>query len=193
MNRLLLLLGILLSGCGYTFSGAGTVLPPDVRKIAIPLAENRTVESGLGRLITDALREEFEKYGAVQVVESEKEADAVLNVTIERVTRESATVTSNSQSDLQLDATVQMSATLEKRNGTVLWSQSDFTVSKPVGTTAGSVVTSSPFFQGGAFDAGDLNGQSSREVARGQEQSVFEEISGEIAREIYDQAVAADF
>lgn len=193
MKNIITLIALLLAGCGYTFSGGGTVLPPDVRKIAIPMAENRTVESGLARLITDSLREEFEKYGAVQVVESEKEADAVLDVVLERVTRESATVTTESQSDLQLDATIQLSATLEKRNGTVLWSQSGFTVSKPVGTTAGSVVTSSPFFQGGAFNAGDLTGQSSREVARGQEQSVFETISQEIARTIYEQAVAADF
>jgi outer membrane lipopolysaccharide assembly protein LptE/RlpB len=189
----LFLLVLLLSGCGYTFSKGGTILPPEVRKIAIPLVDNQTVESELGRLLTDALREEFERYGAVQVAEEASEADAILSVVIEDVKRETATVTSGSQSDLQLDAFVTLSAKLEKVNGDLLWSRNSFVISRPVGTTAGSVVTTSPFFQRGSFGATSLVGQSSREIARGQEQSVFEEIASEAAREIYDEAVAEDF
>lgn len=191
MRSLLLL--IALSGCGYTFSKGGTILPQEVRKIAIPLVDNQTVESDLGRLLTDALREEFERYGAVQIAEETSDADAVLSVVVEDVRRETASVTRGSQSDLQLDAFVTLSASLEKTNGDLLWKRNSFVISRPVGTSSGSVVTSSPFFQRGSFGAAGLVGQSSREIARGQEQSVFEEIANEAARKIYDEAVAEDF
>lgn len=190
--RLLFLL-IMISGCGYTFSKGGTILPQEIRRIAIPLVDNQTVETDLGRLLTDALREEFEKYGAVQIAEEASESDAILSVVIEDVRRETVSVTSGSSSDLQLDAFVTLSASLEKSNGDILWNRNSFVISRPVGTTAGSVVTSSPFFQRGSFGAQGLIGQSSREIARGQEQSVFEEIASEAARKIYDEAVAEDF
>lgn len=181
------------SSCGYVFTGGRTILPQEIKKIAIPNVDNKTVESGLSRLLTDSLREEFERYGAVQVVETEDEADAVLNVTLDKVTREARTVNANAQSDLQFDSTVTVSATLEKTTGGILWSKQGFTISREVGGAQGAVVTSSPFFRDGNFSAGDLSGQNAREVTRGQEKNVFEQISKEAARKIYDEAVAPDF
>lgn len=189
----LFILTISMSSCGYVFTGGRTILPQEIKKIAIPTVENKTVESGLSRLLTDSLREEFERYGAVQVVETEDEADAVLKVTIDKVTREARTVNANAQSDLQFDSTVTVTASLEKTAGGILWSKQGYTISREVGGAQGAVVTSSPFFRDGNFSAGDLSGQNAREVTRGQEKNVFEQISKEAARKIYDEAVAPDF
>lgn len=189
----LFITSLCISSCGYMFTGGRTILPPEVKKIAIPTVDNKTVESSLSRLLTDALRDEFEKYGAVQVVETENEADAVLNVTIDKVTREARTVTTNAQSDLQYDSTVTVTASLEKTSGGILWSKQGFAISREVGGAQGAVVTSSPFFRDGNFSSGDLSGQNTREVTRGQEKNVFDQISKEAARKIYDEAVAPDF
>ena len=72
----------LFGGCGYTFHGGGSVLPPDVTKVMIPMVENNSTEPGLGAIVTEALRDQFERFGALSVVDSYGEADAVLDAKI---------------------------------------------------------------------------------------------------------------
>jgi len=184
---------ILASACGYKFQGGGTILPPDVRKIAIPVFENDSAEAGLSNLFTDAFRDEFERYGVITIVDEENEADAILNGKIKKVKREVRTVTSGTTSGLQFDAIIELSAELKKANGAVLWKNDSLTISQGYGSTVGSVVTSSPFFASQNLAASDLTGLSSGEVARGQESGAFESLATSAARTVYDGAVAADF
>lgn len=184
---------LLASGCGYTFRGGGTVLPPDVKNIYIPIVQNNSTELGLGDTVTESLREEFDSYGVVTVVDSQSEADAILTAKILNIKRNTRTVTSNTQSALQVETQLNLSAQLARVNGQVLWSDDTISVNQTFGTDRSVVVTSSASFAGGALSAGDLPNLSSREISRSQEQEVFQQMSDNIARKIYEQAVAPDF
>jgi outer membrane lipopolysaccharide assembly protein LptE/RlpB len=184
---------VLVSGCGYTFRGTGTVLPADVRKIYIPLVENNSTELGLSDTVTEALREQFDSYGVVTVVDKQSEADAVLRVTVTQVKRSTRSVTSATNAALQLDTKMSLGAELRRVTGAVLWRDNDVSVSKSFGGDSRVVVTSSADFATQSLGAGNITNLDPREVTRGQEQEVLRLLAEDAARQVYDQSVAPDF
>jgi outer membrane lipopolysaccharide assembly protein LptE/RlpB len=66
-----------LPACGYHLAGTVSALPPDVKRIAIPLFSNKTLRPDLENQFTNALLDEFVKGRKVEVV-GEKEADSVV-------------------------------------------------------------------------------------------------------------------
>ena len=72
---LLLVLGALLTGCGYTVHGT---LPPHIQTVAVPIFHNRTPEPAIEGFITRAVVEAFSTNGRLKVVGSDK-ADAILD------------------------------------------------------------------------------------------------------------------
>jgi outer membrane lipopolysaccharide assembly protein LptE/RlpB len=190
---LLVGLALCLGGCGYTFQGGGTVLPPDVRRVSIPLVENNSPEAGLSAVVTEALRDQFERYGVLTVVEDGSEADAILRTRIVKVIRESRTSTSETDTALQFDTVLTLAAELQRVTGPVLWRDNNIQVSRAFGSTSGVVVTSSADFAAGSIGGSDLGSLESREVARGQEQDALRALAEQAARQIYDEAVAPDF
>jgi outer membrane lipopolysaccharide assembly protein LptE/RlpB len=75
VGALLLLLGTVLGGCGYTVNGT---LPSHINTIAVPIFHNRTQEPAIEGFITRAVIEAFSTNGRLKVVGSEG-ADAVLD------------------------------------------------------------------------------------------------------------------
>jgi outer membrane lipopolysaccharide assembly protein LptE/RlpB len=71
----LLALGTLLGGCGYTVRGT---LPSHINTIAVPIFHNRTPEPAIEGFITRAVVEAFSTNGRLRVVGSDK-ADAILD------------------------------------------------------------------------------------------------------------------
>lgn len=183
----------MLSSCGYTFQGSGSVLPADVKVIAIPLVQNASTESGLTTIFTEALRDRFERYGVVSVVDDANEADAVLRARILKVSRNQRTSTSRTDTELQLDTVLTLAAELRRVTGPVLWRDNNISVSKAFGTTSGVVVTSSPDFASGSLGSSDLGALENRELSRGQEQEALRDLAEQAAVQIYDSAVAPDF
>lgn len=189
----ILILAVSLSACGYTFEGGGSILPSDIKVVAIPLVQNASTESSLTNVLTEALRDRFERYGVVSVVDDMDNADAILKARILKVTRSQRTSTSKTDTELQLDTTLTMAAELRRVTGQVLWRDNNIAVSKAFGTTSGVVVTSSPDFASGSLGAGDLGQLSNREVSRGQEQDALRALAEDVAQQIYNSAVAPDF
>lgn len=190
------LLLLFLSGCGYTFQGSGSVLPPDVKKIYIPLVENNSTQSGLTTVFTESLRERFERYGVVTVVDDISEADAVLKTRILKVQRQTGAVNGASDSAIQLDGKMQLAAELRRTSGAVLWKNPGFEVSQTYGSVNETVVTSSSDFAASGLDQANfatLGQNGSREVQRGQERNVLQQLADEAASKIYEAAVAPDF
>jgi outer membrane lipopolysaccharide assembly protein LptE/RlpB len=70
----LLLLSLLVPGCGYSLRGS---LPPHIRSIAIPVFVNRTQEPGVENLITQGVVEAFVNSGQLKVTERSS-ADSIL-------------------------------------------------------------------------------------------------------------------
>jgi outer membrane lipopolysaccharide assembly protein LptE/RlpB len=188
--------GTILSSCGYTFQGSGSILPPDVKRIYIPLVENNSTESGLTTLFTEALKDRFERFGVVTVVDDSASADAVLKTRILKVQRQSGAVSGQQNSAIELDTTMRLAAELRRVSGTVLWKNPEFEVTQTYGAVSELVVTSSSDFASsglGSANLAELGQNGSREVQRGQERNVLSQLADEAAEKIYDSAVSPDF
>lgn len=198
MKRTLLCLSVLVlaavtTGCGYTFRGSGSALPPDVKSIFIPQVDNNSTKLGLATVLTDAIRDEFDGYGTISVVDNQNEADAVLKVTIVDVKETTSAVRANTNTSLQMQTTMFLTAELRRVTGPVLWRDNQIRVTQTFGADSSVVVTSSAAFAGGSISSGDLSGLSSREISRGQEASALNALSEDAARQMYDKAIAPDF
>lgn len=66
------------AGCGYHIAGRSTILPANVRTIAIPALENRTNQYRLEQRLTAALVREFLARTSYRIVSEPKQADAIL-------------------------------------------------------------------------------------------------------------------
>lgn len=188
-----LMITVVTTGCGYTFRGSGSALPPDVKAIYIPQVDNNSTKLGLATVLTDAVRDEFDSYGTVSVVDNQNEADAVLKVTIVDVKETTSAVRANTNTSLQMQTTMFLTAELRRVTGAVLWRDTQIRVTQTFGADSSVVVTSSAAFAGGSISSGDLSGLSSREISRGQEASALNSLSETAARQMYDKAIAPDF
>ncbi len=189
----LLLVASLLSGCGYAFQGGGSILPPDVKRVYVAPVENNSTQLGLADVVAEALREQFDSYGVVTVVERQSDADAILKVKISSLKRVTRTTQSNTDVALQLETTILMAAELQRVTGQVLWRDSSIKVSQGFGTNKTSVVTTSANFAGGSISGSDLSSLSAREISRGQENEVINKLAEDAALLIYNSAVSPDF
>lgn len=125
MSRRVLALPLLLAvGCGYRLAGTGSVLPEDVKVIAVVPFTNRTERPEIEQRVTEAVAQELSRRGGYEVVTDPGKADAVLEgvVTSYRTTPVEFTTEgreSRSEATLVIQATLRETAT-----DTVLWSQS---------------------------------------------------------------------
>jgi len=108
---------VLLSGCGYRFSGSGS-LPGGIQKVFITLLDNRTAETGLENTLTGDLRYEFIRYNRNA---NQAEADAVLSGTVKSLRVETIS-RSGQHSSLERRVTVSVDLKLTDRNGRSVWS-----------------------------------------------------------------------
>lgn len=74
-TRAVLVLAILIGGCGYTVNGT---LPSDIKTISVPIFQNLTRQPGVEGLVTRAVVEAFSTNGRLKVVGSGN-ADAILD------------------------------------------------------------------------------------------------------------------
>lgn len=180
-------------GCGYGFQGGGTSLPPEIKSVAILPVENNTTESGLSIQFQEALRSRFERYGVLQVVDSEEDADSIMEVKIIGLTTRVKNTASKTDAAVTADLVMTVSAELRKRDGTVMWRDSKFQEKTSFAGTGDVVVTSSSDFAQGGISAGALGGLDTLEISRGQREQALADLSDEMARQLYLEAVAEDF
>lgn len=182
-----------LSGCGYGFQGSGSILPPDVKKVYIPLADNLTPEVALSVIVTEAMRDRFDRFGALAVVDEQRQADAILKIAILSVKRDTAATASGTNAQLKQNAIITFGGDLRKTSGEILWRSTGFTITRAFGSTSGVVVTSSADFAGAGPSSSDLASLGNREISRGQEKQTFEDIATDAAKRVYEEAVSPDF
>jgi hypothetical protein len=90
----LFLLAAMVTGCGY-YSVSGS-LPGHIKRAAVPLFENETVEAGIVEEVTEAVTDAIIRNGSMQVVR-ESQADAVVSGTIINVRDEADTYSRDEQ------------------------------------------------------------------------------------------------
>lgn len=184
---------LLPSGCGYSFQGSATTLPPSVKNLFIAPVSNSSTDARLGGLLTDALRDRFDRGGVVSVVDDLSESDAVLSVRLKSVVSGATTSTSTTNQALQVNNSLTLAGELRRANGQVLWSVPAMTVSRGSAATRGAVVTSSAEFASSGLAAADVVGLNDREVARSQQAAALSSLVDQAARRIYEESVAPDF
>jgi hypothetical protein len=182
-----------LLGCGYTLQGTGSVLPPDVKKIYIPFAENDSTEGSFGNILTESLRDQFERFGAVEVTDKRLGADAELITRIKSVKRTTRAVTNTTDIAQQFDTAVVIDVRLVKKNGTMLWGNPNLQVSSAVAASQAGLQAGSASFAGGLTTDSSLARLDPRQFIRSQEQTALEQIALTASQTIYNQAVAPDF
>ena len=187
----LLLLNII--SCGYTFQGSGSVLPAVIKTVYIEDVKNNTTESGLGNILTESLKDRFDRYGTLRVVTKLEEADSILRTTILSVERDTSTVTASTDVALQLETVMKVSSELKTKTGQLLWTTPIMRISRIFGTASDAVVTSSAGFASSGLNQSDLANLNQREIARGQEGEVLEDMCEELAKKIYESAVLPEF
>jgi hypothetical protein len=109
---------MLAAGCGYRFAGGGD-FPFGVKKIFVPVFENRTSETGIETVFTNDFIYEFTRDGKVDVVERQ-DADAVFSGKISRLNTQTV-ARSGTQSPLERRVTVYLDLNLIDGGGNVLW------------------------------------------------------------------------
>lgn len=184
---------LLTSSCGYHLQGSGSILPPDVKKIAIIPSQNLTTEPGLSVKFTEALRSRYERYGVVELVDPSSSHDAELITKILSISSETRSTSGTSDVAQELDLVLNISAELRRTNGQILYTNPLIQRREPISSSGGLVVTSSSAFAQGGIGAQSLSGLSSREVARGQQEQVLEQMLDDISRVVYLNSVAAEF
>jgi outer membrane lipopolysaccharide assembly protein LptE/RlpB len=193
MRFLTILLTLILTSCGYTFQGSQTILPKDIKTVYIPVVKNRSIEPSLTGILTDSIKDRVGRFGVLQIVESENEADATLDVQILKVKRIMKTNNTRSDVSIEQDLKLLLSGELRRKNGAVLWRNPNLDVSKTFATSRQSVLTSSSDFANSTLGASDISNFSEREVARGQAQDSLINLCDNAAKAIYLEAIAPDF
>jgi len=169
------------------------VLPAEVKNIYIPMVTNNTTESTLTPVITEALRDRFDRFGAVTVVDSYDAADAVLEVKVLKVKRGTRTSVAGTDAALQLDTQLTLFGELRQVDGSLLWLEPEISVTRAFGNTRSAVVASSADFANSTLGSSDLSGLTQRELSRNQEQEALTQLADVAAKRIYDAAVSPDF
>jgi len=120
---MLLLCLVLLGGCGYHLAGKETHSPPGVRSIAIPTLKNQTLEPGIETHFTQAFLRQFILDRRVNVMDR-KEADSILEGAIKSFYLLSTSY-DKSGFATEFQTVVVMDIALKRRNGEILWKESD--------------------------------------------------------------------
>jgi hypothetical protein len=187
----ILLLSLLLAGCGYQFAGEHISLPEDVHSVSVGHIENRSREQGLEKSLAFALEREVYIRRHFHMEEDPGGGDVVLSGMIRSVRVTPVAFNSNDQA-VQFQIAVVLDLTLTRQSdGHVLWQVhglreiDEYSASPPI------VVTSSPQFQRGTFDAANVQSSqlSSIQLAETERQQALARVLGQAARDVYNQMV----
>jgi outer membrane lipopolysaccharide assembly protein LptE/RlpB len=125
----LLAAAVLTSTCGYALSGRGNSLPEYIRVIGIPQFVNQSNTLDLDRVLTDAVRVEFQGRGRYRIVPETAAVDAVLTATIRSLTLVPSAFNENRQATRYLVTIVASVEFRETKDNKVFWSNPNLRVS----------------------------------------------------------------
>ena len=122
MRRLLPLVFLLLTGCGYHAAGSASHLPPQVRTLAIPIFATNTTAFHTETAFTEAIIREFDTRTRYRILQTTSDhADATLTGTILSETASPLTYDSNSGQTSSYLVTITARVTLTAHDGRVLY------------------------------------------------------------------------
>ena len=177
----LLPFALLFVGCGYQFSGTGS-LPQGIQRVKFAEIENETLEVGTEKELQWALEREFHNHGGITVAE---EGEGVLNVTMRQIDLRPLSVDSKDQV-LEYQVVLLLDANLTHRDtGQILWQANNLRVTTNYSAVPQVVVTTSPEFLQGTLNPEDLPGLTDIQFSESQRRLAVERLFADAAREVY--------
>ena len=153
MRHLIVLLSLLVAGCGYHFAGEHISLPEDVHSVSVGNIENRSREQGLEKSLAFALEREVYVRRHFHMEEDAAGGDVVLSGTIRSVRVTPVAFNANDQA-VQFSIAVVLDVTLTRQSdGHVLWQVRGLRETDEYSASPPIVITSSSQFQQGTLDA----------------------------------------
>lgn len=106
------------AGCGYQLVRYRDALG-DARSVAISGVRNETREPGVDSLVTDALTHEFQRRGALRLLEQADAADLVISGSVDRLETRSLSL-SPIQFTLEYEVTLGLELEVRRRDGSLV-------------------------------------------------------------------------
>lgn len=160
---LLSLLALIISGCGYSFSGMGGTMPGNVESLYIPLMANQTSEPRIEHDLTSSVTRVFTRSGKVIIYEQSGSADAILDGKIVKYTNRAVSYDSNDDiSEYRSTMLVDVDLVRNDNEKQIIWHKT---------------VTWST----------DYSASDNKSEQEDREDQAIDELSSRLAEELYDQ------
>lgn len=114
------------TACGYSLAGRGNALPPELKIIGIPAFVNHSATPEIDRVLTDAVRTEWQGKSRFRVVPDETGVDAVLHATISSVGLQPVAFNSSNQATRNVIIVTANVEFKELATGKVIWANPAF-------------------------------------------------------------------
>jgi hypothetical protein len=118
---LVLLLGLVVAGCGYSLAGRGAFLPDYIQAIGVPLFTNSTTVFDVEQVLTQHVRQEFIGRGNYRVVPEAAGVDAVLTGNVNSISIAPAAFNEEQQATRYAVVVVMRLEFRDLRGNSVLW------------------------------------------------------------------------
>ncbi len=135
----LALAGLVSSGCGYALAGRASSLPPGIVSIGIPDFVNESTVPEIDRVLTDAIRVEFQSKGRYRIVPESVGVDALLVGRVTSVVLQPSTFTDQNQVARNFVITTASIEFREVSSGRVIWTNPAFQSRDEYEVTSGAV------------------------------------------------------
>ena len=163
--------GVLTSGCGYALAGRGNSLPASIVSIGVPPFVNQSTTPDIDRVLTDAVRAEFQTKGRYRILPEATGVDGLLVGRVVNVLLQPSAFTAQNQVSRQLIIATASIEFSEVQASRVIWADPSFQVRDEFDVTTGqSANDPSALF---AQDANALD-RLARSFARSVVTSIFE-------------------
>jgi hypothetical protein len=133
------------ASCGYALAGRGNALPADIKIIGVPQFQNQSPSPAIpeiDRILTEAVRTEFQSKGRYVVKPDDIGAHGVLTGTVISVALQPTAYTADRQASsyaIVVTASVEFKNTLD--NNATLWSNPSFRVTDEYQATSSAEIT----------------------------------------------------
>ena len=163
--------GLLTSGCGYALAGRGNSLPASIVSIGVPDFVNQSTTPDIDRVLTEAVRAEFQTKGRYRILSDATGVDGLLVGRVLNVVLQPSAFTAQNQVSRNLIIATASIEFTEVAASRVIWANPSFQVRDEFDVTTGqSANDPSALF---AQDANALD-RLARSFARSVVTSIFE-------------------
>ena len=182
-----LVVALLVAGCGYQLVGRQGVVPGGIDSIVIGRFENFSREYDLDEKLVFALEREFYRRGVIRLEEKEELGEAELKGAIRAFRSRPVTFDATDEA-LQYEIELTVDALLQRRSdGKVLWRGAGILAIDTYSVRSDTVVPSSSRFQRDRLTFGALDDLTPIQLAETERRRTIDRMVQSVVRDIHDR------